>query len=62
MSLLLDALKKAAEQKAQKSQSEPSSDRNSDETLLDVPEDDASLFARGKWKGNAIGQLRSNRT
>ena len=36
MSLLLDALKKAAEQKAQKSQSESSADRASDETLIDV--------------------------
>ena len=36
MSLLLDALKKAAEQKAQKSQGEPTPDRHRDETLLDV--------------------------
>ena len=36
MSLLLDALKKAAQQKAQKSQLELSADRASDETLFDV--------------------------
>jgi tetratricopeptide (TPR) repeat protein len=36
MSLLLDALKKAAEQKAQKSKAEPPVDRASDETLLDL--------------------------
>ena len=36
MSLLLDALKKAAEQKARKSKSEEPENRSSDETLLDV--------------------------
>ena len=55
MSLLLDALKKAAEQKAQKRQSEPSSDRNSDETLLNVPGDNAALFARESEKGMPLG-------
>jgi tetratricopeptide (TPR) repeat protein len=55
MSLLLDALKKAAEQKAQKRQSEPSSDRNSDETLLNVPGDDAALFASESGKGMPLG-------
>ena len=39
MSLLLDALKKAAEQKARKSKSsEADADGNADETLLDVAE------------------------
>jgi len=55
MSLLLDALKKAAEQKAKKSQSEPSSGGNSDETLLNVPEDDDSLFASESGKGMPSG-------
>ncbi len=39
MSLLLDALKKAAEQKAKKSESEPPAEHASDETLLDVAAD-----------------------
>ncbi len=42
MSLLLDALKKAAEQKAQQSKLELSPERTSDETLLEVAADDAS--------------------
>jgi hypothetical protein len=42
MSLLLDALKKAAEQKSQKSRSESSPERTSDETLLEVAADDAT--------------------
>jgi tetratricopeptide (TPR) repeat protein len=41
MSLLLDALKKAAEQKAQKRKSEASPEQTSDETLLDVAADHA---------------------
>jgi tetratricopeptide (TPR) repeat protein len=41
MSLLLDALKKAAEQKAQKRKSEASPEQTSDETLLDVATDHA---------------------
>ncbi|HUV22073.1 MAG TPA: tetratricopeptide repeat protein [Gammaproteobacteria bacterium] len=45
MSLLLDALKKAAEQKAQKRKSEASPEHTSDETLLDVAADDASRQA-----------------
>jgi len=45
MSLLLDALKKAAEQKSQKSRSESSPERTSDETLLEVAADDATLLA-----------------
>ena len=42
MSLLLDALKKAAEQKAQKSKAETPAERGSDETLLDVAADVAA--------------------
>ena len=44
MSLLLDALKKAAEQKAQQGKSElsPSPELTSDETLLEIAADDAS--------------------
>ena len=45
MSLLLDALKKAAEQKAQKSKSESSPERTSDETLLEAAADDAARLA-----------------
>ena len=45
MSLLLDALKKAAEQKSQKSRSESSPERTSDETLLEVAADEATRQA-----------------
>ncbi|MCP4335434.1 MAG: tetratricopeptide repeat protein [Gammaproteobacteria bacterium] len=44
MSLLLDALKKAAQQKAQKSQQEAPSQRDSDETLIRTGADDISGF------------------
>jgi len=45
MSLLLDALKKAAEQKAQKRKSEASPEHTPDETLLDGAADDAARQA-----------------
>ena len=51
MSLLLDALKKAAEQKSQKSRAEPSLDSRSDDTLLNIPEDDVSRLAREEQQG-----------
>ena len=44
MSLLLDALKKAAQQKAQKSQQETPPQRDSDETLIRASVDDISGF------------------
>ena len=42
MSLLLDALKKAAEQKAEKSREESREGRPSDETQLNLPREDIS--------------------
>ena len=48
MSLLLDALKKAAEQKAQKSQQEAPEQRSSDETLIRACADDVFGFDAGE--------------
>ena len=52
MSLLLDALKKAAEQKAAKNKSEGSESRPSDETLLDDGAEDITELMKGADEGS----------
>jgi len=52
MSLLLDALKKAAEQKAQKSQSEAPEQRSSDETVIRAGADEVFGFDEGETGSN----------
>jgi tetratricopeptide (TPR) repeat protein len=51
MSLLLDALKKAAEQKAEKNKSEAPEARSSDETLLDDDAEDITGLMKGADDG-----------